>query len=140
MGPKGRPIVVETFISKQSTRLSGRAMKKLKSIPVNHQQGLWQLKKPRGEGQGGVEEKEASEEPEGPGEQVRSDKPSNAAGPSGSEARGRWGSGSRGRGGIGSGDRREVYQSMRVAELQQELKSRKLHQTGKKDELISRQK
>ena len=76
----------------------------------------------RGDGQ-------VSEEPEG--EQMRSDGPSAAAGPSGGEASG-------GRGGIGSGDRKNVYQSRTVAELKLELKSRVLSQTGKKDDLVNR--
>ena len=41
-------------------------------------------------------------------------------------------------GGIGSGDRRKVYQGRTVAELKQELKSRELHPTGKKDDLVNR--
>ena len=80
-----------------------------------------------------------SKEPEGPGEQMRSDGPSAAAGPSGgSGGKGSGGSGSGGRGGIGSGDRRKVFQSRTVAELKQELKSHELSQTGKKDDLVNR--
>jgi len=94
---------------------------------------------PERDGQGG----RVSEEPEGPGEQMRSDGPSAAAGPSGAEARwsrgrGSGESGSGGRGGIGSGDRRKVYQSRTVAELKLELKSRVLRQTGKKVDLVNR--
>jgi hypothetical protein len=84
-----------------------------------------------------------SEKPEGLREQMRSDEPSAAAGPSGGEARGSRGSGNRGSGSggrrdVGSGDRRKVYQSRTVAELKLELKSRVLLQTGKKDDLVNR--
>ena len=96
----------------------------------------------RGDGQGGIEKQGVSDKPEELGEQMRLDGPSAAAGPSGGEARRSRGSGSRGsrsgeRGGIRS-DNRKVYQSRTVAELKLELKSRVLHQTGKKDDLINR--
>jgi hypothetical protein len=80
------------------------------------------------------------EEPEGPREQVRSDWPDAAAGPSGGDARGNRGrgSGSQRMGGIGHGDRREVYQSMSVNELRQTLKVRELRRSGIKDDLVNR--
>jgi hypothetical protein len=42
------------------------------------------------------------------------------------------------RGDVEIRDRRKVYEGMRVAELKEELKSRMLHQTGKKDDLVNR--
>ena len=90
----------------------------------------------RGDGQGRIEKQGVS----GLGEQMRLDVPSAVAGPSGGEARrsrGSGGSRSGGRGGIRS-DNRKVYESRTVAALKLELKSRGLHQTGKKEDLVNR--